>query len=414
MPKKLQKKSQAVKKQPIKKEPLKKAPLKTITLNKEHFKKNPKKLTFSILLFVVFILLGLFFFIDSGAFRKTEDSFFPLFPNFSDAQVAKIEITRGAERGAETVILLKNGQQWSVRAETVPMGSITEKNEASIAESESGEKPYPADGALVSSALSTLKELKPDSIASRNQEKYRALQVDEVSALKVVAFDPNGKKLVSLFVGKKGPTFTSQYVRKFQENVVYLVNKNLSAVFEKDEWRDKTIVSMAKENLVKIVVKSREGKIAFEKIADLADAIGSNVDKGASSADGTASTGENGSSSIADSASREGTSTASENVSSWNITKPEIKPADQTQIDNILGDLSHLQALSFASNDIFDNVDLENDPSSTKVWMQETSGNAVTLYFYQKDDGVYAKRSDLEQVFTVSQAVVNDLKKLNL
>ena len=189
----------------------------------------------------VFVVLLLVVLIFENPFGKSEhekklETAMPLFPDFDEEQVAKIEII--APDGTTT--LAKQNGEWAV---------------ASMDN-------YLADSEGISQLLTKVGELKNTQRVSNNPEKQSEFEVDS-TGVEAKLMDVNDKVLAHLFVGKITPGFLSSYVRAADTNDVYVAQGNLQSVFNKGTrtWKDRTIFDFNKGIVTELNISSPEETI---------------------------------------------------------------------------------------------------------------------------------------------------------
>lgn len=135
---------------------------------------------------------------------------------------------------------------------------------------------FEADGEKIELMLSTLLDTQITSLSGNNPQKHGSFEVG-VTGLQVRLFDNKGKTLAHFIVGKTGPSFTENYIRKEGENSVYLTDRYLKTHFPPDlsAWRSHTIWNIAPNQIEAVHIKhqKREWKIEkgefFAKIAKI-------------------------------------------------------------------------------------------------------------------------------------------------
>ena len=164
-----------------------------------------------LILGAIFVVLAIVVLLFENPFGQSEyekkvETAMPLFPNFDEEQVVKIEIIAD---GATTT-LSKQDDNWVV---------------ASMYN-------YPADGEGVVELLSKVTEFKNTQRVSNNPEKQSEFEVDS-TGVEAKLMDANDSVLAHLFVGKTTPGFLSSYVRPADSNEVYVAQGYLQSVFDK-------------------------------------------------------------------------------------------------------------------------------------------------------------------------------------
>ena len=196
-------------------------------------------------IFVVLAIVVLLFENPFGQseYQKKVETAMPLFPNFNEEQVVKIEITATGE----TTTLSKQNGSWMV---------------ASMDN-------YPADSEGVVELLSKVGEFKNTQRVSNNPEKQAEFEVDG-TGVEAKLMDANGKVLAHLFVGKTTPGFLSSYVRPADSNEVYVAQGYLQSVFDKGTrtWKDRTIFSFNKGIVTQLNIISPEETIELRLDAE--------------------------------------------------------------------------------------------------------------------------------------------------
>ena len=196
----------------------------------------------------IFVVLAIVILLFENPFEQSEyekkvETAVPLFPNFDEEQVVKIEIIATGE----TTTLSKQNGSWVVAS----MGN------------------YPADSEGVAELLSKVGEFKNTQRVSNNPEKQAEFEVDS-TGVEAKLMDANGKVLVHLFVGKTTPGFLSSYVRPADSNDVYVAQGYLQSVFDKGArtWKDRTIFSFNKGIVTQLNIISPEETVELRLDAE--------------------------------------------------------------------------------------------------------------------------------------------------
>ncbi len=201
-----------------------------------------------LILGAIFVVLAIVILLFENPFGQSEyekkvETAMPLFPDFNEEQVVKIEITATGE----TTTLLKQNGSWVV---------------ASMDN-------YPADSEGVAELLSKVTEFKNTQRVSNNPEKQAEFEVDS-TGVEAKLMDANDKVLVHLFVGKTTPGFLSSYVRPANSNDVYVAQGYLQSVFNKGTrtWKDRTIFSFNKGIVTQLNIISSEETVELRLDAE--------------------------------------------------------------------------------------------------------------------------------------------------
>ena len=195
---------------------------------------------FVVLAIVVLVLENPF---GKSAYDKKIETATPLFPNFDQEQVTKIEIIATGE----TTTLSKRESVWVV---------------ASMDN-------YPADSAGVAELLTKVGEVKNTQRVSSNPEKQAEFEVDS-TGVEAKLMNVNDKVLAHLFVGKITPGFLSSYVRAADSDDVYVAQGNLQSVFNKGTrtWKDRSIFDFNKGIVTELNISSPEETVELRLNAD--------------------------------------------------------------------------------------------------------------------------------------------------
>ena len=196
----------------------------------------------------IFVVLAIVILLFENPFGQSEyekkvETAMPLFPDFNEEQIVKIEITATGE----TTTLSKQNGSWVV---------------ASMDN-------YPADSEGVAELLSKVTEFKNTQRVSNNPEKQAEFEVDS-TGVEAKLMDANDKVLVHLFVGKTTPGFLSSYVRPANSNDVYVAQGYLQSVFNKGTrtWKDRTIFSFNKGIVTQLNIISSEETVELRLDAE--------------------------------------------------------------------------------------------------------------------------------------------------
>ncbi len=112
---------------------------------------------------------------------------------------------------------------------------------------------YKADAAAVANFIHEIKSLEVKNVVSDKPEKFEVFQVDTTYATRLTVYE-HGSPTTTLLIGKIGSTYTEQYVRKLPSNDVDAVDISMNYTVNRsaNEWRDKSIVSVPKDNIKEI------------------------------------------------------------------------------------------------------------------------------------------------------------------
>jgi len=179
-------------------------------------------------------------------------------PGFDSDRVKTIEVSRLID-GAR---LRRDGERWLVSEMITPL-----RNELVIKESgrRPGERWHRADRTRVTSALGSFGGLGRGVVVSTKEENRRLYQVD-ATGLRVRLLDEAGEAIDDVIIGKNGPDMASSYIRRADEDEVYLVGRALAGVFSPNasDWRELRLWALKPEDIAAISVSSKEG--SFEVV----------------------------------------------------------------------------------------------------------------------------------------------------
>ena len=171
-------------------------------------------------------------------------------PGFDGSKVERVEISRLLE-GTQ---LRRDGERWLVSDLLTPL-----REELVIREGRTkpGERWFRADRTRVKSSLGSFGGLQEGVIASTNREKRSLYQVD-ATGLRVKLLGGNGEVIEDLIIGKNGPDLASSFVRRTDEDEVYLVRRSLAGVFAPtaSSWRKRKLWLLKPEEIEMISVSS--------------------------------------------------------------------------------------------------------------------------------------------------------------
>lgn len=304
----------------------------------------------------ILLILLIFALLDNPNRREAQQDTYkdqPLIQTFDVTKVNKIELKK-----KEQVVTLQNSDTGWVVASS---------------------NNYRANKTNVEELLQKVKDMKIDSLASKNKEKQDQLEVTEDKGLHVLAYDKENKSLVDFFIGKTGPIWSSQYVRKSASDNVYVVKENLDVTFDRqaNDWKDKTIVSFDQTQISQLVINYQDSanpreltKIAFKK--------------------------DNNQWLIVDS-----------------LDKAPNLPADQEKIQLLLSKLANLTTLDFIDNPTLQNYGLVPDKEAIRLFLVKQDAAPLIVTFGQKEteaDYYYVRVEGNTTIFKVTKSQVEEFK----
>jgi len=224
----------------------------------------------TLILIIVFIILGLFVYIQETGRKKAAEERPPelglLYPGFDGDAVKTIEF----RSFGGSIKLIKDGDAWFV---------------------EDDGKRFPADTAAVEKALETTRDLEAVQVISKDPSKHITFQVNAAQettvsgedgqvkpftmgtmGTEVVFMDGSGSELAHFYVGKNGSVdFMSTYIRKDGEDEVLLANGYLKMVYGKGSaaaWKDLMICEIAPEDIEEIRLGRGDDAVILRQVQD--------------------------------------------------------------------------------------------------------------------------------------------------
>lgn len=174
-------------------------------------------------------------------------------PDYDIEAVYRVDISQLID-GAT---IAREGDGWQVAELVTPLkGELMEKEER---------EPKPvrarrADGERVRSALGSFSGLEQGVLVSKNPDKRSLYQVGE-TGLRVKGYDRDGAQIFDIVIGKNGPDLVSSYIRRGDEDEVYLAGRSLMGIFSPrpGDWRDRKITSVEPSEITAIEVAAPKG-----------------------------------------------------------------------------------------------------------------------------------------------------------
>lgn len=174
-------------------------------------------------------------------------------PEFDSAKIVQVEINQLID----SAVLKRDGEKWLVSENITPLKKELIEKEGRAATSE---RWYRADELRVSSALGSFGALEKGVVVSKNPDKRALYQVD-AAGLDVNLIDADNKSIVHVIIGKNGPDLASSYVRKKDEDTVYLVRRPITGAFSPraKDWRERKIIVYDPKDIASIKIESPKG-----------------------------------------------------------------------------------------------------------------------------------------------------------
>ncbi|HIC92385.1 MAG TPA: DUF4340 domain-containing protein [Syntrophaceae bacterium] len=259
-----------------------------------------------------------------------------LFEGFQPKDVTKIETRSGNQK----ITLEKAGDLWLV----------------------GGKEGYKADSSAIQDILHTMERLNRRDLVSKNPKKREVYEVNEKDGAEVKVYDNRGKLMAHLFLGKGGPDLFSTYIRRADENEVYLVEGYLKTTFirSQEDWRDKTIFDFDPQHIHRIILESGGKRIVVER----------------------------------------------EDVGEWKLKRPQEQPADKGKLEDMIYTLATLKASRFPEEGEPKGYDWNNPKARVTAILKDGGKRTLLIGSEEKGGGVYVKRQGEETIFMVPKYVV--------
>jgi hypothetical protein len=138
---------------------------------------------------------------------------------------------------------------------------------------------YSADQVAVKNALKTLSDLKLSRFVSNNVDRQDGFEVNKKKGLTVTL--KHADNTTTFIVGKQAASYKALFVRLENDNEIFSTKENFKAAIDKGEfdWKDKTIVSIPKEQITSIqVIKNGKASVIIQNRDSLSMVFGSHVE----------------------------------------------------------------------------------------------------------------------------------------
>src|SRR3990167_7346937 len=112
---------------------------------------------------------------------------------------------------------------------------------------------FKAEEGLLNTLFDTLASTSIASLASENSNKAADFAVDEEQGTKVVLAAGDQEKM-NFIVGKNGPDYSSSYLKFSDRDSIYLVDQDLTTVFQVKDFRELRLSSVSSTDIQKITL----------------------------------------------------------------------------------------------------------------------------------------------------------------
>lgn len=317
-----------------------------------------------------FLLLGIVI-IALAAYlltRKTDQTHYelPSLPALGKSDITSLKITKGKD----TVELKKADDKWLI---------LPEK--------------YPADTTKIDPMLKVVKELSLTALVAESQADRR-YDLDPENRITVAA-SAEGKTVRSFDIGKAAPSGRHTFVKLPDDKRVYHAGENFRYTFDqtKDNLRDKTVLKVDRNTVQQVDITDKDGKSVLSlKQVPKAPAETSPTEPAKDAKD-------------AKNAAKPPVAAPKEMV--WK--DGEGKDVQESDINNLFNNLSHLQCQSFI------NGKTKADFTTPLYTVSLTGVKTATLTIYDKlnkDDDTYpAVSSESDYPFMLPAYKLDDMVK---
>jgi len=273
----------------------------------------------------------------------------PVYPQYDARKIERIEI-RQLMSGVQ---IKKEGDGWFVADLITSMREeLMEKEGVSISEP----KWFPADRVMVGGALGVFGQFPRGVVVSNNPEMQGVYNVADKIGLNVRLYDSEGNKMVDVLIGKRSPDMTSDYIRLEGSDEVMLSDRIIDDMFPAAvaKWRDKAIWRIDPKKVQALEVW--QPKDTYHMVKE----------------DGK-----------------------------WTLVEPENTSLDGDKIKDLIGHLSAMHAVGFASmND--PKINFKNPSMKFKLQTMEGDIFELELGGSNNLNQYYARRSGTDEVYLVA------------
>jgi hypothetical protein len=196
---------------------------------------------------VLFSLIFVFVFLLAAVSYSSWKEFFPFL--YSEKQIAAFDFSQEDFRGISSFSIKKEENEFIFERQN----EVWEINGLT------------ASTTHIQSFLESISTILSKELVSQNPNNHENFGVSEKSGIFVKIGDEN-----TFWVGNKGRELYSFYIRKDQEEKVYLAKGNIKTFIEKDLsfWQEKKIIQISPENIQSIHIFDNERNHVISKEED--------------------------------------------------------------------------------------------------------------------------------------------------
>jgi hypothetical protein len=202
---------------------------------------NKNKSLVYVIIFVILLVAAYFITTDRGEKTASYDIDQEKLVDADSASIDKIEIK--SDNG--NITLVRSGGEWRLSEPVDSRANIQ----------------------FIETALSNLGKFKLESIVSTNPDKHTNYGFTSGNQATIFVFQ-NGVEKGSFIIGNAGPGGNQTYVRKVGSDNVYLASNLTRSNLIKpsiDDWRDKTIIKIPRENINSVEFITPRERFTAEK-----------------------------------------------------------------------------------------------------------------------------------------------------
>lgn len=266
-----------------------------------------------------------------------------IFQDLKPKEAAKIEI----KDKDQEVVLVRTGDTWFIG-------------------SEDG---YKADGNEIDYILRSIKEFNRKNLVSLNPKKQHIFQVNEDDGVEINVCDAQERSLAHFFLGKTDPNLFGTYLRRVDEDMVYLVEGYLRTSFIRgpEDWRDRTIFDFDPNYISQIILESEGREIVAQK----------------------------------------------EDSGEWSLIRPEELPADRHKLDNMAHTLARLKTSGFAKEGEPKDYDWDNPEIKVTVTLKDKEEKILLIggKRSKEENDFYVKKKGEDTIFVLPRYVIDNLNR---
>ena len=215
-----------------------------------------------LLVAVIAVAIGVLYFENPWQVKEGDVLHEQFFKKFDREEIARIEM----EQLMSAVQLKRTEAGWEVNELRSAFKQELDKKESNESPKD-GPRWYPVEEERIDMSLSALEDLTITSLAGKNPNRHSFFEVDDTTGLHVRGFNKKGETVFHCIIGKTGPDYMNNYVRKEKENEVYLSRSYLKSSFplDVDGWRRRTLWTIPPDSIEKIVIKRQNGEETLTK-----------------------------------------------------------------------------------------------------------------------------------------------------